>query len=270
LIHKEEDFTELVVNYTLASFSMSIGESTLLLKRGCPYCNSSDFCGSLCINCDSQNSKATLPISIKTCQTGQTAKSACPQLSLSSSLTVASPPPIFTLTEEEEKEEEERRSLFVTGFTGENSPPRFRTAAAGNSGQNSPRQMAINEHLFKEYREASSTAGLSSSAFDDLTASESEEDEDSDGDEFSDDDRLSSQWSFEDYFAGLPGNDWCVRVPGAFIHDEFNLFEFPDVFRCPLRLTDFPGASQKRYTDDFGFDDLLELVTTEDVECTEK
>lgn len=136
--------------------------------------------------------------------------------------------------------------------------------------------MAINEHLFKEYREASSTVGMSSSAFE-LTVSEWEEDSDGDDDdseqddddEFSDgsNDYPSRRWNFEDYFAGLPGNDWCVRIPESFIHDEFNLFEFPDVFRCPLRLTDFPVDSEKRYTEDYAFDDLLELLTTEDLEC---
>ena len=70
-------------------------------------------------------------------------------------------------------------------------------------------------------------------------------------------------WSFHDYFSNLPGNDWCVRVPQSFIDDEFNLFELPDVFKCPLTLTD--KTEELREFDEYAFDDLIDFVTIEDL-----
>ncbi len=235
---------------------MSIGENTLLLKRGCLNCNGFDFCGSVCITCakTSENVKTTLPISIKACQSAQP-KAALSHFSLSSSLSIASPPPIFTLLEEEQ-------SNF-----------KVRQAAASKQAASSPGQMAINEHLFKEYRDPSSTACLSSSTCVGEDQDNEDDDDDNDDESGSESDFSNessdypSNWCFEDYFAQLPGNDWCVRIPAAFIHDEFNLFEFPDVFRCPLRLSDEKRNGERWYTDDYGFDDLLELITTDDLEC---
>lgn len=219
---------------------MSIGENTTLFlhrQNGCPNCKGFDFCGSLCLNCSltHSNPQVTLPISIKTCQ-NTSQKAATLHSSLSSSLTVASPPPIFTFIEEEENKRE-TKIVVQSAANGRH----------GNVGQ-----IAINEQLFKEYRDvsASSTTGLSSTfefsiSEDDEDEDDDEEDDDSDDDYSDSTDTYPMQWRFEDYFSGLPGNDWCVRVPVAFIHDEFNLFELPDIFKCPLRLTDYPNNPEK-------------------------
>lgn len=71
-------------------------------------------------------------------------------------------------------------------------------------------------------------------------------------------------WNFADYFATIPGNDWCARIPQCFIEDEFNLFELPDVFRCPLTLTD-ERKNISEGEDDYTFDDLIDFITIEDL-----
>lgn len=75
-------------------------------------------------------------------------------------------------------------------------------------------------------------------------------------------------WNFADYFANLPGNDWCVRVPQNFIEDEFNLFELPNVFKCPLTLTD--ETEEKEEFDEYVFDDLIDFITIEDLTGKQK
>ena len=80
-------------------------------------------------------------------------------------------------------------------------------------------------------------------------------------------------WNFADYFANLPGNDWCTRIPQCFIEDEFNLFELPNVFKCALTLTDTAtneqqrsaNASETEESDDYSFDDLIDFITIEDL-----
>lgn len=81
-------------------------------------------------------------------------------------------------------------------------------------------------------------------------------------------------WNFADYFANLPGNDWCVRIPQCFIEDEFNLFELPDVFKCPLTLTDNNVEEERDIEteegegDEYTFDDLIDFITIEDLTGT--
>ena len=76
-------------------------------------------------------------------------------------------------------------------------------------------------------------------------------------------------WNFADYFANLPGNDWCVRIPQCFIDDEFNLFELPDVFKCPLTLTDRATKNhsemEEEEEEEYSFDDLIDFITVEDL-----
>lgn len=74
-------------------------------------------------------------------------------------------------------------------------------------------------------------------------------------------------WNFADYFATIPGNDWCARIPQCFIEDEFNLFELPDVFRCPLTLTDERKniSEGEENEEDYTFDDLIDFITIEDL-----
>lgn len=244
---------------------MSIGENTLLLKRqkSCSVCSGLDFRDSLCLNCNNSHTtqQATLPISIKQCRGAAvrpaSSKTTPLQSSLSSSLTVASPPPIFTFVEEAEQQQQGQAS-FDSRLASEDVNDGNDNGQCNNSGnaqrqQQSQQQqqpsLPLNEQLFKEYRDvtASSTAGLSSafefSESDDDDDSEDSDDDDGDNDCFSEDESI--QWCFEDYFAGLPGNDWCVRVPTVFFQDEFNIFELPDVFHCPLRLTDFQPDFRK-------------------------
>ena len=76
-------------------------------------------------------------------------------------------------------------------------------------------------------------------------------------------------WNFADYFSNLPGNDWCVRIPQIFIEDEFNLFEFPDVFSCPLTLTDVE-TQPKNDCEEYTFDDLIDFITIEDLTGRQK
>jgi hypothetical protein len=73
-------------------------------------------------------------------------------------------------------------------------------------------------------------------------------------------------WNFADYFSSLPGNDWCARIPQSFIDDEFNLFELPNVFKCPLTLTDYADKSSRGEEGvDYTFDDLLDFISIEDL-----
>lgn len=72
----------------------------------------------------------------------------------------------------------------------------------------------------------------------------------------------------------MPGNDWCVRIPQCFIEDEFNLFELPDVFKCPLTLTDYNIEEERDIeteegeSDEYTFDDLIDFITIEDLTGT--
>lgn len=73
----------------------------------------------------------------------------------------------------------------------------------------------------------------------------------------------SSTWSFADFFLALPGHDFFVRIPAAFITDDFNLFELADVFRCPLQHTDARPVPGRAYTRDFVFADVVRFVLVE-------
>lgn len=115
---------------------------------------------------------------------------------------------------------------------------------------------------FGGYREVGTSSGFNSDLDSDSPFYSSDIDSDS-----------SSEppilWNFADYFANLPGNDWCVRIPQCFIDDEFNLFELPDVFCCSLILTDEPCSKEKEEFKEYGFDDLIDFITIEDLTGTQ-
>ena len=111
--------------------------------------------------------------------------------------------------------------------------------------------------VFEGYREVGTSSGFNSDLDSESPFYSSDIDSDTS-------DEPPLLWNFADYFANLPGNDWCVRIPQCFIEDEFNLFELPDVFRCPLTLTDETGSGKEEY-DEYVFDDLLDFITIEDL-----
>lgn len=112
---------------------------------------------------------------------------------------------------------------------------------------------------FEGYREVGTSSGFNSDVDSESPFYSSDIDSDT-----SEDPPLL--WNFADYFANLPGNDWCVRIPQCFIEDEFNLFELPDVFRCSLTLTDEPQVSkEKEEFEEYTFDDLIDFITIEDL-----
>lgn len=112
---------------------------------------------------------------------------------------------------------------------------------------------------FEGYREVGTSSGFNSDVDSESPFYSSDIDSDT-----SEDPPLL--WNFADYFANLPGNDWCVRIPQCFIDDEFNLFELADVLRCSLTLTDELQASkEKEEFEEYTFDDLIDFVTIEDL-----
>lgn len=111
--------------------------------------------------------------------------------------------------------------------------------------------------VFEGYREIGTSSGFNS----DLDSESPFYSSDIDSDSSEEPPLL---WNFADYFANLPGNDWCVRIPQCFIEDEFNLFQLPDVFRCALTLTDDP-ETQKEDFEEYNFDDLLDFIVIEDL-----
>ena len=189
----------------------------------------------------------TRPISFKAkyqfTAPGKTTSTA--QSSLSSSLDhqqgMASPGPVFQFLEEDEPSKE----FFFDRLRRSLDSLKLRQHGNGNekSQQTTPRQQPSQQQLFKEYREV---AGSSSASFNsDLDYSSEDDSEDYSDSDYDDECDNSVSWSFEDYFMGLPGNDWCARIPLSFLQDEFNLFELPDVFKCPLRFTDYPEDPEK-------------------------
>lgn len=158
-------------------------------------------------------------------------------------------PQIFSLNNEIEVEEEE---VAAGGEVGDKEK-------AGGNGNNLRESAKLASDFGTGYREPT---GVSSGFNSDLDSDEGSPfySSDIDSDTSSDPPLL---WNFADYFSNLPGNDWCVRIPQCFIEDEFNLFELPDVFKCPLTLTDFSGE-EKRW-DEYAFDDLIDFITIEDL-----
>lgn len=155
--------------------------------------------------------------------------------------------------------------------TGNNLNEQRTTTTVPNS---SNENVNIKSNLITSFREGTSS-GFSSDLDEDSTSSNSDIDSDTS-------DEPPLLWNFADFFAAQPGHDWCVRVPETFIQDEFNLFELPDVFQCPLRLTDLPPIPGKskyifeglyfiftihvlEYTEEYTFDDLLEFIIIEDL-----
>lgn len=131
-------------------------------------------------------------------------------------------------------------------------------AGAGTDGNNKTNVTSAtnSKEVFEGYRELGTSSGFNS----DLDSESPFYSSDIDSDTSEEPPLL---WNFADYFANLPGNDWCVRVPQCFIEDEFNLFELPNVFKCPLTLTD--ETEEKEEFDEYVFDDLIDFITIEDL-----
>lgn len=194
----------------------------------------------------------TRPISFKSkyqfAAPGKTTSTA--QSSLSSSLDyqqgMTSPGPVFQFLEQDELSKE----FFFEHLRSSLDSLKIRQHANDNEmvEQSTPRQQSSQQsqqqqQLFKEYREVARSSSASFNS--DLEYSSGDNSEDYSDSDFDDEYDNSVSWSFEDYFMGLPGNDWCARIPLSFLQDEFNLFELPDVFRCPLRFTDYPEDPDK-------------------------
>lgn len=130
------------------------------------------------------------------------------------------------------------------------------TACSGATGTAITTTTSTQEPAFEGYRELGTSSGFNSDL--DSESPFYSSDVDSDTSE-----EPPLMWNFADYFANLPGNDWCVRVPHSFIEDEFNLFELPNVFRCSLTLTD--ETVEKDDFDEYGFDDLIDFITVEEL-----
>lgn len=138
---------------------------------------------------------------------------------------------------------------------------------AGTGGNNKTQKTqpiatsTVSKEDFEGYRELGTSSGFNS----DLDSESPFYSSDIDSDTSEEPPLL---WNFADYFANLPGNDWCVRVPQNFIEDEFNLFELPNVFKCSLTLTD--EAGEKEEFDEYVFDDLIDFITIEDLTGKQK
>lgn len=221
----------------------------------------------------------------------------------------ASPPPVFEIEPEAMQHPSETRETLSTVSKHNLVPDRAARLSATGSASMPPVTSRSHSQHGQEQRRTSSTRGrvgllssvtgaLNVAGYRDIlpdgTSSGFSSDIDSDDSDGSDVDSDTSHeppllWSFAEYFASLPGHDFCVRIPPAFIQDEFNLFELPDVFHCPRRFADVTGEAEERtrawrsravivrvsclcwlggMSDEHSFDDLLDFITIEDLTGT--